>query len=35
VSLLYIVAQFVGAALLIQLLFGIEYWVAAVASSAS
>jgi SSS family transporter len=31
VSLLYIVAQFVGAALLIQLLFGIEYWIAAVA----
>ncbi len=31
VSLLYIVAQFVGAALLIQLLFKIEYWVAAVA----
>lgn len=31
VSLLYIVAQFVGAALLIQLLFNIPYWVAAVA----
>ena len=29
-SLIYIVAQFVGAALLIKLLFGIEYWVAAV-----
>jgi Na+(H+)/acetate symporter ActP len=28
-SLIYIVAQFVGAALLIKLLFGIEYWVAA------
>lgn len=30
-SLIYIVAQFVGAALLIQLLFGIPYWVAAIA----
>ncbi len=28
-SLIYIVAQFVGAALLIQLLFGIPYWIAA------
>lgn len=31
VSLLYMVAQFVGAALLIQLLFGIDYLVAAIA----
>lgn len=31
VSLLYMVAQFVGAALLIRLLFGIPYWVAALA----
>ncbi|MBL8929451.1 MAG: cation acetate symporter [Kineosporiaceae bacterium] len=29
VSLLYIVAQFVGAALLVQLLFGVKYWQAA------
>lgn len=31
VSLLYIVAQFVGASLLVKLLFGVEYWVAAIA----
>lgn len=31
ISLLYMVAQFVGAALLIRLLFGVPYWVAALA----